>query len=117
MFFDTGTFWVLSLAYFYLTKSARAYLFSQLVKIHYFCSGPISVDPICPQPRYEEQLRRRKRGGVLPASDRRGLGRAAFLRPPTEEFEEGGSSILGPILGLLSARSWVRLDQDLISKG
>ena len=24
--------------------------FFQSVKIHYFCSGPISVDPICPQP-------------------------------------------------------------------
>ena len=50
MFFDRGTFWVLPLTYFYLPKSARAYLFPQSVKIHYFCSGPISVDPICPQP-------------------------------------------------------------------
>ena len=24
--------------------------FPQSVKIHYFCSGPIGVDPICPQP-------------------------------------------------------------------
>ena len=30
--------------------SSRAYLFPQSVKMHYFCSGPISVDPICPQP-------------------------------------------------------------------
>ena len=29
---------------------AGAYLFPQSVKLHYFCSGPISVDPICPQP-------------------------------------------------------------------
>ena len=50
MFFDRGTFWVLLLTYFYLPKSARAYLFPQSVKINYFCSGPISVDPICPQP-------------------------------------------------------------------
>ena len=28
-------------------KSARVYLFPQSVKIHYFCSGPTSVDPIC----------------------------------------------------------------------
>ena len=48
--FDRGTFWVLPLTYLYLTKSARAYLFPQSVKIHDFCSGPISVDPICPQP-------------------------------------------------------------------
>ena len=39
------------LTYFYLPKSARVYLFPQSVNIHYFCSGPISVDPICPQPK------------------------------------------------------------------
>ena len=50
MFFDRGTFWVLPLTYFYIPKSARAYLFPQSVKIDYFCSGPISVDPVCPQP-------------------------------------------------------------------
>ena len=48
MFFESGTFWVFPLTYFYLPKSARAYLFPRSVKIHYFCSGPISVDPICP---------------------------------------------------------------------
>ena len=37
------------LAYFYIPKSARAYLFPQSVKNHYYCSGPISLDPICPQ--------------------------------------------------------------------
>ena len=50
MFFDRGTFWVLPLTYLCLSKSARAYLFPQPVKRHYICSGPISVDPICPQP-------------------------------------------------------------------
>ena len=50
-FFARGTFWVLPLTYFYLPKSARAYLFPQSVKLHYFCSGPISVDPICRQPK------------------------------------------------------------------
>ena len=49
-FVDGGTFCVLPLTYFYIPKSARVYLFPQSVKIHYFCSGPISVDPICPQP-------------------------------------------------------------------
>ena len=48
--FDSGTFWVLQLTYFYLPKSARAYLFPEYVKMHYFCSGPMNVDPICPQP-------------------------------------------------------------------
>ena len=51
LIFDRGTFWVLSLAYFYLPKSARAYLVPRSVKVHHFCSGPISVDPICPQPK------------------------------------------------------------------
>ena len=48
--FDRGTFGVLPLTYFYFPKSAMAYLFLQSVKMHYFCSGPIGVDPICPQP-------------------------------------------------------------------
>ena len=50
MFFDRDLGWVLKLAYFDIPESARGYLFPQSVKIHYFCSGPISVDPICPQP-------------------------------------------------------------------
>ena len=45
-----GAFWVVPLTYFYLPKSARADLFPQSVKIHCFCSGAISVDPIGPQP-------------------------------------------------------------------
>ena len=52
MFFDRGTFWVLPFTYFYLPKSTRAYLCSQSVKHFYNCSGPISVDPICPQPSH-----------------------------------------------------------------
>ena len=50
MVFDRGIFGVLPLTCLYLPKSARAHLFPQSVKIHHFCSGPISVDPICPQP-------------------------------------------------------------------
>ena len=51
MFFDRGTFWVFPFTYFlYHPNSARAYLFPQPIKIHYFCSGPASVDPMCPQP-------------------------------------------------------------------
>ena len=45
MFFDSGTFWVLPLTCFHLPKSARANLFPHPVNIHYFCSGPTSVDP------------------------------------------------------------------------
>ena len=51
---DRRTFWVLPvtyLSYFYLPKSARASVFPQSVKIDYFCSGLIRVDPICPQPK------------------------------------------------------------------
>ena len=50
MFFDRGTFWVLPFTYFCLPKSARACLFPQSVRIVDFCSGPVSVHPICPQP-------------------------------------------------------------------
>ena len=53
LFFDRGTFWVLPLTYFYVPKSARAYLCSQSVTIHYFRSGPISADPICRQPNMD----------------------------------------------------------------
>ena len=51
MFVDRGHLWVLPLTYFYIPKGARVYLFPQSVKVRYFCSGPISVDPICPRPR------------------------------------------------------------------
>ena len=40
----------LLLTYFYILKSAREDICSQSVEIRYFCSGPISVEPICPQP-------------------------------------------------------------------
>ena len=32
--------------YFYLPKSARAYILPQSVRTHYFCSGPMRADPI-----------------------------------------------------------------------
>ena len=50
-FFDRGTFCFLLLTYLYIPKSTRAYLFPQSDKMHYFCSGPVGVDPICPHPR------------------------------------------------------------------
>ena len=52
MLFDRGTFWVLPLIYFYIPKSAMAYLFPQSVKNPYFCSGPINADPIGSQPHH-----------------------------------------------------------------
>ena len=39
------------------SQSARACLFPQSVKYHYFCSGPTSVDPICPFPRGRRSAR------------------------------------------------------------
>ena len=51
VFWQRGSFWVLRLTCFYLLKSAKAYLFPQSDKLHYFCSGPMSVDPICLRPR------------------------------------------------------------------
>ena len=50
-FLTEGLFGHFPLIYFYLPRSARACLFPQSVKKHYFCSGPLSVDPICPQPK------------------------------------------------------------------
>ena len=46
MFFDREAFWALPLTYFYLPpqKVARAYLFSDSVKIHYFYSLPKDLD-------------------------------------------------------------------------
>ena len=43
MFFDRGTLWVLPLTYFYLPKSARAYLFPQSLKTHY--AAPLVLTP------------------------------------------------------------------------
>ena len=45
MVFDRGTLGILSLTYFYIPKSAGAYLFPQSFNIQYFCDGPIIVDP------------------------------------------------------------------------
>ena len=50
MFLDRGTLRVLTLTYVYLPNNARAYLVPQSDKNPYSCSGPISADPICPQP-------------------------------------------------------------------
>ena len=47
--FDRRAFWVLPLTYFSLPKKARAYLLPQSAKNQYFCSDPISLDPIGPQ--------------------------------------------------------------------
>ena len=50
MLSDSGTFWILPLTYFWLPKSARAYLFPQPVNTHMTLgSGPESVAPVCPQ--------------------------------------------------------------------
>ena len=58
MFLDRGTCRLLPLTYFYLPRSAREYRFPQSVKVQNFCSGPVSVDPICPQSSIA-RLRRR----------------------------------------------------------
>ena len=80
MSFDRGTFWVFPFTYFYIPKSARTYLFPRSVKIHYVCGGPISVDPICPQPRYTADLSTM----ILPATIFQGRvsrASAAFVDP------------------------------------
>ena len=82
---DRGTCWVLPLTYFYLPKSSKGVLFPQSVSNHYFCSGPTSADPICPQPR-----RLRRLPAPLPrypASCRRLRSRAPSLSRPLLFFQ------------------------------
>ena len=79
MFFDRGTFWVLPLTCFYIHKSARVYLFPQSVKIDYFCSGPISVDPICPQPSLFVGIREFREPGFRPFVCTTFVGRIAEI--------------------------------------
>ena len=47
------------------SKSSRAYLFPQSIRTHYFCNGPVSVDPICQLRR--RRLRRRRRRAAAAA--------------------------------------------------
>ena len=49
--FLTGTFWGTPINLFLSSQKCQGVPFPQSVKIPYFCSGPISVDPICPQPK------------------------------------------------------------------
>ena len=51
MLLDRWTFGVLPLAYFYHPKVPGRTFFPKLSTIITFCSGPISVDPVCPQSR------------------------------------------------------------------
>ena len=44
MFFDKGTCWVL-VTYFYIPKSARAYLFPNLTKLITFAAAPLVLTP------------------------------------------------------------------------
>ena len=78
---------------FYIPKSARAYLFPQRVKMYYFCSCPISVDPMCPQPRFTPSAERSSRGSpsscwravAFRATQVRGIGRqgmGSFRKQP-----------------------------------
>ena len=45
VFFDRGTFQLLSLTYFYLPKSARAYLFPRSVKFITSAAAPVVLTP------------------------------------------------------------------------
>ena len=89
MCFDRGIFWVLPLTYFYLPKRARAYLFPQSVKSPYFFSGPISVDPIRPQPRQEVEGREaRGRADIPPHPPGLGRGDDAVGNPQRAQIVE-----------------------------
>ena len=80
LFFSDRLFGVLPSTCFYLPKRAWSYLFRQSVKIHYFCSGPIRADPICPQanPCLHDCERQCSANGVS--------HRAAPTRYPTRMF-------------------------------
>ena len=89
MFRDLA-FWVPLLTYVVLPKRARAYLFPQSVKSVRFCSGPISADPICPQPSCSRtpssQMRRRDGSAPLRLSaceSLRRIERSLLLPPPS----------------------------------
>ena len=69
MFFDRGTFGVLPLTYFYIPKSARAYLFPQSVKIRYFAAAPSVSAPFV---RNQELPRTRAMSDVLSTAMQRG---------------------------------------------
>ena len=45
VFFDGGTFWVLPLTFFYIPKSARAYLFPKSVKSITCAAAPLVLTP------------------------------------------------------------------------
>ena len=75
MWFDRGTFWVLPLTYFCLPKGARTYLFPQSVEINDFRSGPVSVDPICPQPKAHRRPDRPREASPPDGKSRECLGR------------------------------------------
>ena len=118
MFFDRGTFWVLPLTRFYFPKSARAYLFPRSVELHDFCSGPMSADPICPQPKLvmTRSLPTPSAprgpgcpGGALP---RDAAGRAARGQPMSPLPAAISSRHCKPaacILGLAGANMWLSL--------
>ena len=83
-----------------LSKSVNcAYLFPRSVKISYFCSGPISVDPMCPQPT---------KAGYAPAGvDYHALdsdGEDAFPDPPR-------AGVIGPPARDEATSLAVRFDQ------
>ena len=105
-FLTEELFGVLPLTYFYLPKSARAYLFPQSVKTHCFCSGPISVDPICPQPKGvwprlgHGRRAARERGPRGPGAPRRlpqPQARAAALRRGGARDEVGALPARRPV--------------------
>ena len=55
VFFDRGTFWVPICQNLSKSDKFAAYLFPQSVRMHYFCSDHISVDPTCPQRKVEPE--------------------------------------------------------------
>ena len=81
MNFDKGTFLGTPVDLLLSSQKWQGELFPQPVKIHYFCSGPISVDPNLPATEADalpggrrQRLRGPERRGQRLEGDARGLG-------------------------------------------
>ena len=77
IFFDRGTFLVLPLTYFYLPKSARAYLFPQFVKNITFAAAPLVLTSFARNQSKSEGAQPEKTPRFCPARELERSGRLA----------------------------------------
>ena len=87
--FDRVTFWVPPLTYFYLPKSARAYLFPPICQNSLILQRPISVDPICLQSSLQNVLESGIRQRAKMQNPRRMPGVSAVQQRCREPLTDG----------------------------